>query len=210
MGHWLEDIERQESRKHRSARDSARIQDKIFRIAQNYEKNRDLYDSFIDKMNNLTERVNNLPMEYREDFNKIKAQSKESKLNNHLHYFSSSRRHYKMEFRGLFNPLKNIHYKHVRLIYFNVAKVMDKVEVEIREEYLEKKRRDGQVIPEEGERNKSRKPSAIENDKFHQIYYYDMEKLTPELALKIIDWLAFKEELHHIPIIAEGEERFGG
>ncbi len=209
MGHWLEDIERHESRKHRSARDSARIQDKIFRIKQNYEKNKEIYDAFITKLDELVERVNSLPMEYREEFNKLKSQEKKSKLDNKLHFFSSSRRHQKMEFKGFLNPLKNVKYKHVRIIYFNVAKLMDKAEVEIREEFLEKKRRDGQIISDAESKNTSNKPSGIDSDKFHQIYYYDMDKLTPELALKIIDWLAFKEELDHIPVIEEGEPRFG-
>jgi hypothetical protein len=208
VGHWLEDIERHESKKHRSARDSARIQDKIFRIKQNYEKNRDTYDAFINKMNSLVERVNNLPMEYREDFNKIKAQAKESKLENKLHLFSSSRRYQRTEFKGFLNPLKNVRYKHVRIIYFNVAKIMDKVEVEVREEYLEKKRRDGKIMPEEEDQKRSNKPSGIDKDKFHQIYYYEMASLTPELALRIIDWLAYKEELDHLPVIEEGEPRF--
>lgn len=208
MGHWLEDIERHESRKHRSARDSARIQDKIFRIKQNYEKNKGTYDAFIAKLDELVERVNSLPMEYREEFNKMKSQEKKSKLDNKLHFFSSSRRQQKMEFKGFLNPLKNVKYKHVRIIYFNVAKLMDKVEVEIREEFLEKKRRDGQIISDAEGKNKSNKPAGIDSDKFHQIYYYDMDKLTPELALKIIDWLAFKEELDHIPVIEEGEPRF--
>jgi hypothetical protein len=89
-----------------------------------------------------------------------------------------------------------------------VAKLMDKAEVEIREEFLEKKRRDGQIISDAEDKNKSNKPEGFDTDKFHQIYYYDMDKLTPELALKIIDWLAFKEELDHIPVIEEGEPRF--
>lgn len=208
MGHWLDDIERHESKKHRSARDSARIQDKIFRIKQNYEKNKEVYEAFIEKLSNLVDRTNNLPMEYREEFNKIKSKYKESKLKNHLYYFSSSRRQQRMQFKGLLNPLKSVHYKHVRIIYFNVAKLIDKVEVELREELLEKKRRDGQVIPEVDTKNKVIKPSEDGHAKFHQVYYYDMNKLTPELAYKVLDWLAFKEELDHIPVVEEGEPRF--
>ena len=112
-----------------------------------------------------------------------------------------------MQFRSIFQPFKNIHFKHVRVIYFNVAKLMDKVEVEIYEELLEKKRHDGKVIPEHEDPHKSSKPHS-EKDKYHEIFYYEMNKLTDELALQIIDWLSFRAEVQHIPIIAEGEPRF--
>ena len=209
MAHWLEEIERVESRKNRSARDSARIQDKIFRIKQNYEKNEKVYEGFINKLNSLIERVNNLPMEHREEFGKINTRFKETRLDNKLNYYSSSRRVERMEFRGILHPLKNVHYKHVRVIFFNVAKIMDKVEVEIREELLEKKRRDGQEIPDTpSAHHHSHKPSGESDDRFHQIYYYDMSRLTDDFAFKIIDWLAFHEEVQHIPIVHDGEPRF--
>jgi len=207
VGHWLEDIEHHESRKHGRASDSARIQDKKFRIQQNYAKNKDVYDGFIARLHGLVDRVNSLPMEYREEFGKINFKEKESKLNNQLKYFSSSRRTQKMEFKGFMNPLKNVHYKHVRIIYFNIAKLMDKVEVEIREEFLEKKRRDGKVVPEHENPREFHKPQS-EKDKFHEIYYYEMDRLTDDLAYRILDWLAFKQNVDHIPIIVDGEPRF--
>jgi hypothetical protein len=207
VSHWLDEIENQERKKHRSASDSARIQDKKFRIQQNYEKNREVYNGFMEKMHGLVERVNKLPMEYREIFNKINGQEKKSKMENHLHMFSSSRRTQKTQFKSFLQPLKAVHFKHVRVIYFNVAKVMGKVEVEILEEFLEKKRRDGKVIPEHEVGKGFKKPES-DNDKFHEIYYYDMEKLNEEFALQIIDWLAFKENLEHLVVIHDGEPRF--
>lgn len=208
MSHWLEEIERFESRKHRSASDSARIQDKKFRIQQNYSRNQETYDGFMDKLENLVDRVNSLPMEYREVFGKISSREKDSRLDNHLHFFSSSRRTQKLQFQSLLHPFKNTHFKHVRVIYFNVAKIMDKVEVEILEELLEKKRRDGKVVKEH-EMGKDFKKPHSEKDKFHEIYYFDMSKLTDELAYQVLDWLAFRENLDHLPIITEGEPRFG-
>jgi hypothetical protein len=207
MAHWLDEIERQESRKRGSGSSSARVQDKKFRIQQNYAKNKAVYDGFVEKMMNLVKRVNDLPLEYREEFNKINAQQKESRLDNHLTFFSSSRRTQKTAFKGILHPFKSVHYKHVRVIYFNIAKHMDKIEVEIYEELLEKTRHDGKVIPEHEDPHHAGKPHS-EKDKFHEIYYYEMEKLTDELALQIIDWLSFHEEVQHIPIISEGEPRF--
>ncbi|MBW6459975.1 MAG: hypothetical protein K0B08_05320 [Bacteroidales bacterium] len=205
--HWLDEIEKRESRKRGSASGSARIQDKKFRIGQNYEKNREIYNGFMAKLEGLAERVNSLPMEHREVFGKVGFKLKDTKLKNHLFYLSSSRRMQKTEFKSLLRPLRTVHYKHIRVIYFNVAKLMDKVEIEIHEEYLEKKRRDGKVIPEHENPKGFHKPQSDRN-KFHEIYYYEMEKLTDELAYQIIDWLAFREEVDHIPVVTEGEARF--
>ena len=207
MTHWLDEIERQESRRKGSGSGSARVQDKKFRIQQNYQKNKDAYDGFISKLQSLVSRVNTLPMEHREVFGKINEKLKDTRLDNHLSYFSSSRRAEKTEFKSILNPFKTVHYKHVRVIYFNIAKLMDKIEVEIYEELLEKKRHDGQVIPEHESPHQSHKPHS-EKDKFHEIYYYEMDKLTDELAIRIIDWLAFHEEVNHIPIVHDGEPRF--
>ena len=158
-------------------------------------------------MQNLVNRVNNLPLIHRDVFGKINDQVKDSKLDNHLTLFSSSRRVERTEFKSLLKPFKSVHYKHVRVIYFNIAKLIDKVEVEIYEELLEKKRHDGKVIPEHEDPHHSHRPHS-DKDKFHQIYYYDMDKLTDELAIKILDWLAFHEDINHIPIIHDGEPRF--
>ncbi len=207
MAHWLDEIERRESRRRGSGSSSARVQDKKFRIKQNYEKNKEIYESFMSNMMTLVSRVNSLPIEYREVFGKINSHRKDTRLDNHLTYFSGSTSIQKTRFKGLLSPFKSVHYKHVRVIYFNVAKHMDKVEVEIYEELLEKKRRDGKVVPEHEDPHASHKPHAG-RDKFHEIYYYEMDKLTEELALQIIDWLTFREEVYHIPIIAEGEPRF--
>jgi len=196
-----------EARKHRSASDSARIQDKKFRIQQNYEKNHEVYDGFISKLDGLVERVNSLPLEHREEFGKISSRDKDSKLHNHLHFFSSSRRTQKVMFKDLLHPFKNTHFKHVRVVYFNVAKIMDKVEVEILEELLEKKRRDGKVVPEHESGKDFRKPQE-DKDKFHEVYYYDMDRLSDELAYQVLDWLAFREDLNHLPILRDGESRF--
>jgi hypothetical protein len=207
MSHWLDDIERLESRKKGSASGSARVQDKKFRIQQNYQKNKEDYEAFISKMHGLIDRVNSLPLQYREVFGKINIKQKETRLDNHLNYYSSSQRTEKTEFKNLLHPFKTVHYKHVRVIFFNVAKLMDKVEVEIYEELLEKKRRDGKVIEAHENSKDFHKPHS-ERGKFHEVYYYEMDRLDEDLALKIIDWLVFREEVGHIPIVTGGEPRF--
>jgi hypothetical protein len=121
--------------------------------------------------------------------------------------FSSSQRIQKTQFKSLLRPIRSVHFKHIRVIYFNVAKVMDMVEVEVLEEFLEKKRRDGQVIPE-NESGKGFKKPESDKDKFHEIFYYDIGKLDETLAYQVIDWLAFKENVEHLSVVNEGEPRF--
>jgi hypothetical protein len=78
--------------------------------------------------------------------------------------------------------------------------------VEIYEELLENKRRDGQVVEELENPKDFHKPHS-EKDKFHEIYYYEMDRLDDELTLRIIDWLVFREEVNQIPIVTGGEPR---
>ena len=69
------------------------------------------------------------------------------------------------------------------------------------------KRRDGQVVPEHENPKEFHKPHSDKN-KFHEIFYYDIEKLNDDLAYRILDWLAFKQNVEHIPIVTDGEPRF--
>ena len=84
---------------------------------------------------------------------------------------------------------------------------MDKVEVEVLEEFLEKKRRDGKVVPEYESGKGFKKPES-DNNKFHEIFYYQMDKLDETLAYQVIDWLAFRENVEHLAVVHEGEPRF--
>ena len=203
MSHWIEDAEKRGKNIDKPSGDSARIQDKKFRIRQNYQKNKPIYDGFIKKMNSLIDRVNQLPIEHREEFGKINSSEKKSHLDNKLWHFSSSRRYHKRVFKSLLQPFSSAHFKHVRLIYFNVAKLPDKAEVEIREEHLEKKRLDGMLVDSEHSSFKEKKGMP----RLRKIYYYPMDRLNDDLAFRIVDWLAFHEGIEHLPFLKDGEER---
>lgn len=195
MAHWLEDAERKIQRKERRPSESVRIQEKKFLIQQNYDKNKSSYDGFVNKMKELVERVNNLPMEMRDPFGHMDAVEKESKLDNHLVYFLSKVRIRKRTILSTFPFIKFTSFKQIRVMYFCVSKYPGKVEIEVKENYLKKTRKDGHIDNIKHHDHKE----EDDHDNIDVIFLWDMEKLTNELAYQIIDWLAFKEDLSYLP-----------
>ena len=110
MAHWIEKAERADKNNKKPSGENAQVQDKKFRIRQNYQKNKAIYDGFIRKMNNLVDRVNQLPAEHREEFGKLNSSEKKSHLDNKLWHFSSSKRYSKRVFKGVFKPFKDTHF----------------------------------------------------------------------------------------------------
>lgn len=198
MSHWLEEAEREEQRKReRPSRESAKVQDKIFRIRKNYEANKESYEGFIDYFFDLCTRANNLPAEKKIPWKQIDFRKKESKLENHLYYASTSESLDKMVKTRSFPFLKRQHYKHLRSVHFNISKKMDYAELEIRDDYLAKTRlksnNDREIIIDDG------------FPRVKVVFEYKISRLNKDLALKILDWLAFKTNVNTLPF---GEEHF--
>jgi len=200
MTHWLEEAEREEQlKKQRPSHESAKIQDKIFRINKNYEANKEAYENFVEILHDLCERANQLPAEKREPWNHIEAKAKESKLKNHLYTFSTGERLDKLITTTRFPFFKRQHYKHFRMIYFTVSKEMGKCEIEVKDDYLAKTR----LNLDDG-----KETTGSSNDgltRVNVIFIYNINELDKETAVKILDWLAFKIELKALPF---GEEHF--
>jgi hypothetical protein len=200
MTHWLEDAERDEQRKiHKPLKESAKIQDKIFRINQNYEANHQQYESFTSRLKEICERANNLPAEKKEPWNHIDGKAKESKLENHLYYFSTSQRFDKRVITKSFPFIKNQHFKHIRVIYFSISKEMGKAEIEVKEDYLAKTR----LSSDDSSQVKDFIDDGLQ--RMDVIFLYNISDLNHELAFKILDWLVFKEDVKSLPF---GEEHF--
>ena len=76
--------------------DQSSLQDKLLlkeeAIQKNYLDHQLPFDDFIAELEKLVNRVNDLSMAYRQPFGKISLHSKDSRLDNHLHYISSSNR----------------------------------------------------------------------------------------------------------------------
>jgi len=197
MINWLEEAEQELDKKKGSKKHSARVLDKKFRIQENYKKNKDKYDEFIAKLNELVDRVNNLPIEKKQPFGYINSKEKKSRLNNHLNYFSSSNRIEKLRFRGFLKLFKLSHYKNVRVIYFSVSRHIDIVGIEIKERSLLKERIKAGSKTDEKKGDKGSKHK--DQDSIHFKFAWDMNKLDDELAIQVISWLAFKEDLRNLP-----------
>jgi hypothetical protein len=206
MAHWLEERENERDAGKSNKARSASFKDRKFRISQNYARNKEAYEGFLSRLSALIDRVNQLPADHRKDFGKISVQRKESQLDHHLLYFSTSRRFQEWGFRGILRPLVRVHYKHVRIIYFFISTQMNKTDVEIRDEYLVKHRYDGKVI-HAGDPQSRHHRSRKGRERFHKVYAYDISLLDEELAMTIIDWLAFKAPVTNLPVLQLGEER---
>lgn len=198
MSHWLEEAEREEQRKkQRPADESARIQDKKFRIAKNYEANKEAYKNFVDTLFDLCERANNLPMDKRIPWGQIDFKVRETRYENHFVSVSSSEPFDKTIMIKSFPFVKKQHYKHVHKIYISISKEMGKAEIEVRNDYLAKTRL----------RTDEKKEEEIMFDdglpRVKLLFLYEISKLDRDLAYKILDWLAFKEELKSLPFREE-------
>jgi len=198
MAHWLEEAEREEMRKQqRLSKNSAKIQDKIFRIRQNYEANKELYEQFLEVMHDFCQRANSLPAEKREPWKQIEFKAKESKLENHLYLASTSKSFDKTVAVKTFPFIKTQHYRHIHHIYFSLSKEMGMVEIEVKDDYLAKSRM---------RTDESKDTDFLIDDglkRINVIFQYEIDKLDKELAVKILDWLVFKENLKSLPFREE-------
>lgn len=197
MSHWLEEAEREEQRrKERPSRESAKIQDKILRIQQNYDINKEAYENFIAHFSDLCQRANNLPHEKKLPWVHIDFRMKESKLQNHLYYASTSQAIDRTVKTRSFPFFKRQHYKHLRAIHFNVSKKMNYAEIEVRDDYLAKTR-----LKSEDDEKK-----GIYDDGFKRVkvvFEYEMNKLDKNLGVLILDFLAFKHDISGLPFSEE-------
>lgn len=199
MSHWLEEAEREEQRKRvNPSRENAKIQDKIFRVKQNYDVNKETYESFIEYMFDLCGRANSLPQEKKLPWIHIDFKDKETKYKNHLYFASTAERVNKTVMTRSFPYIRRQHYKHVRDIYFSVSRKMGFADVEVRDDYLAKTR----ISLEEKD------AAEIMNDGFPRIrvvFEFEMSKLDKKSGLAILDWLTFKADVVSLPF---GEEHF--
>lgn len=123
MAHWLEEAENDGSSiKPGSSLQHERTLHKKENILANYLKFRQEYDDFVSQINHLIDRVNSLPMIKREPFGQMEARLKDSKLDNNLNIFSSSRKLIRTGRIGIFSWFKKYHFKHIRVVYLMCPK----------------------------------------------------------------------------------------
>jgi hypothetical protein len=205
MTHWLEEaeLEKQDGPKKKQKVSRTVIQQKTEDIRQNYKVNNEAYDGFINAFFSICQRANNLPPELREPWGMIESKAKESKMDSHLYSFLSRERFDMRVPTKSFPFMKLRHFKHVRQIMFSVSKDMGMSNVEIYENYITKTR----LNKEDGSEDKPDRDDGL--DRFHLVYHYPIDLLDNKLALTIIDWLAFKEEIDHLPFKEDQIKRVG-
>ena len=145
MTNWLEQAEQESFGNKEKKRRDAGFLDKKLRIKKNYETHKDEYNNFIKTMNELVGRVNRLPLKKKQPFGNINLKFKESKFNNKLNIYSSSKRYKKQilqksfyrllegSFTRLFVPS---HFKHIRVVYVSVSSQDGKIGLEVKENAL--------------------------------------------------------------------------
>lgn len=185
MPHWLEEAEQVNHPDKDSASRSERINQRYHKIQENYARHGKSYNAFMEDMHGLILRVNNLPATRRAAFGKMEGRRKESKLNNHLNIFSSSKRFKRNKYWGFLPFFESSHLKHIRVLFINISDNDGMVEIELKENIMQR-----EVIKSD---KTTKKEKTDKPEKLHVIYTFPIENLNHEIALEIIDWLAYSK-----------------
>lgn len=197
MSNWLEEAEGSIALSNDHDRLDEKIRKKKESIQKNYLANQSLYDNFIKELRSLSKRVNDLPAEYRDPFGKISFHVKDSKLDNHLYYLSSSTRIKKRMFKSIIHFFKTYTFKRVRVAYFTVSSEMGKIDVELKENMLLRMR-----MTRTGENERLRDPRRKKKDRKVYRFRLDLNSINGDESRDILDWLAYKKEMEEILFFA--------
>lgn len=193
MSNWLEEAERNIASVNDKSKSEDKLHNKKEKIRKNYLDNQIAFDSFIADLKKLVDRVNHLPTESRDPFGKISFYTKESKLNNHLHYISSSARVKKRMYKNVFHLFKTYTFKRIRVVYLTVSSHEGKIDVELKENMLLRVR-----MTRAGENERLKDPRRKNKDRKDFLFRFDLNSLNGSEPRDIIDWLAFKKEMEEI------------
>ena len=193
MSNWLEQAESVYAFGDVDIRLDERLEKKRSAIEKNYRLHHHEYDSIITQLKSLIDRINNLPVEFRHPYGKLNFHYKESKLNNRLHYVSSSYRIKKRLYNSIFRFFKQYTFKKVRVAYFTVSSEEGFIDIELKENLLLKVRMD-----REGKHEKIRRPRPNNSDRKDYRFMFDLNAVTVSVSREIIDWLAFKTEMEEV------------
>ena len=196
MSHWLDAEEQSHSTNTKGHKHSLR--DKVGEVENNYAQVSGKYKDFLEDLYNLIDRVNSLPLVSRADFGSIDGREKDSKLNNCLNIFSSSRRKYNASFLDFLHFSKKRRYKNIRVAFFNVSTRQGMIDVEVKERTLLRLSHEVDKPAENADRGVNRQA--------HIVTSLPVEMLDHDFALGVIDWLAFKQDSTNSTIIKALEQ----
>ena len=198
MSNWLEKAENEAAFGNDTSNFGEKLRLKKEAIQKNYLDNQFYYDNFIVELEKLVNRVNDLPLEYRQPFGKINFHSKDSKLNNHLYYISSSSRIKKRMYKSVFHFFKQYTFKKIRVAYFTVSAQPGLIDIELKQNMLLKVR-----MTRAGDNESLKDPRRNNKDRKDYRFKFDIKQIDGEQARDIIDWLAFKKEMEEIVFFRE-------
>ncbi len=201
MSHWLEEAERKISQDDEKLSLENKLKARKEGIRINYLENKAYYDGFISQLEEISVRINELPLEYRMVFGKLNFNSKESSLGNKLYYITSSQRIKKRLYKGVLNFFKKHHFKYIRVAYFTVSRHPGLIDIELKENLLLRFR-----MKANGDRKKSSIRKNKQGDKKDQLIRLNMKEMSKEKAMEIIDWLVFKKEMEEISFLSKEDQ----
>lgn len=187
MSHWLEEAEKMQNPEKEPISRSERVKKRYLKIQENVKNNGYQFGEFTKDVQTLIQRANGLPASQDKPFRKMEGREKVSKLNNHLNIFASSRRFEDRKFWDFLPFFNSDHFKHIRVLYINISGKEGMCEIELKENLM---KRETLISDKSNQKVKSSK-----SDKFHVIYSFPISNLDHEMALEIIDWLAFSKEI---------------
>ncbi len=198
MTHWLEEAEAKvQHRKNKKIDSKDRIENK----KEDVKLNRDLiendYLDLIDQMTSIIQRINDLPRHNRSPFGHIYAKKiKNSKMDNLLIKFFSSRRVDSKEYESILKPFKKQHYKNSRSFFMSIGRKKGEILLEYKEILVKRVRLNNNT---NRFWNKIRLRSLFSkqkeiNDVKENIVNIPIKDFNTEFIYQHMDWLAFKSD----------------
>jgi hypothetical protein len=201
MINWIEEAERSSVMENDPEKLREKIRVRKEKISANYQANGKAYEEFAGLVKSLAERINNLPIEYRESFGKVNFRKKESKLNNSLYYVSASSRYRKRLYTGFPAFFRKTSFKHIRVAYFTISRHMGMADIELKENRLPRIRVDAG-----GESRRNRNIRRKDWGRKDHIFRLDINGLDEKTAMDIIEWIAFRREMETMAFFSDAAQ----
>jgi hypothetical protein len=195
MSHWLEEAEKNVA-KHKDKKQE--INDRIDTKKADVKANRDLIEkeflAVIDQLETIIDRINNLPRKHRIPFGQIYSKPKESKLENLLHKFNSSRRLASREFKNMTNPMSMQHYKNTRSFFISIARNPREILLEYKDIRVKRVRLNDHAKSffDKFSLFKLFSKKKELHEVKENIITMNIDQFNEDMVLKHIDWLAYK------------------
>lgn len=187
MSHWLEEAEKRQAAEKDDQTRAEKLRKKIVKIEENKALYGAQYETFTKDLHQLVERAAKLADTPERPFRKMESREKDSKLSNQINIFYSSRRLSRRRWWTSLPFFNALQFKHLRVIFINLSSKAGYCEIELKENIL--------LREALGVARTLKNRSFSKSGKLHLVYPFSINELNHELALEMIDWLAFVKEI---------------